>query len=489
MKRYKFPLLVIGILLIGAIPRAIELLSGNHLFLFDQGAYYQAVKDIVVNKHPTLIGMEVGGIGGFFQGPGFYYLLIIPFVLFGGNPNGGMVLMFIMGILTILLVPILFKNSLGERTSLLIALFIAASVGVVYQSRFIWPPFLIAPVAVLFLYFVFLAYRGKSVGLPLAAFTLGLMSHFEIATAVTFGASTFLTLLLVRPKGIFRLKTTLASVFLLIVTQLPLILFDLRHDFLNVRGIIRFATYSSGELQYSFANHLDVFKDALLSVSGELWIVGVLSLISAVGLIQLFKDKKTESELKKFVLFLVLNPLILFVLMLPLKSMLWAWWFLELPIIFCFIAGISFAYLSRQRKQRILVIVALLLFLTMFARQTLTWYRNDFNDYGGGAKIKGKIDAIDFVYKDANSRDFNLLVFTPPVYTYAYDYLLWWYGEREYGYIPGKEKKGSLYLIIEPDPEKPWSYEGWLETVIKTGEIEKTVTRPSGTIIQKRIAY
>lgn len=489
MKRYNFPLLVIGILLIGAIPRAIELLSGNYLFLFDQGAYYQAVKDIVVNKHPTLIGMEVGGIGGFFQGPGFYYLLIIPFVLFGGNPYGGMVLMFIMGILTIILVPVLFKNSLGKRTSLLIALFIAASVGIVYQSRFIWPPFFIAPVTVLFLYFVFLAYRGKSVGLPLAAFTLGLMSHFEIATAVTFGASTFLTLLLIRPKGIFRLKTILTSVFLLIVTQLPLILFDLRHDFLNLRGIIRFATYSSGDLQYSFKNHLDVFRDALLSVSGELWIAGIISLISAAGLIQLFKDKKTESELKKFVLFLVLNPLILFVLMLPLKSMLWAWWFLELPIIFSFIAGISFAYLSRQQKQRILIVVALLLFLAMFARQTLTWYRNDFNDHGGGSKIKGKTDAIDFVYKDANSRDFNVLVFTPPVYTHAYDYLLWWHGERKYGYIPGKEKKGSLYLIIEPDPEKPWSYEGWLETVIKTGEIEKTVTRPSGTIIQKRIVY
>jgi hypothetical protein len=40
---------------------------------------------------------------------------------------------------------------------------------------------------------------------------------------------------------------------------------------------------------------------------------------------------------------------------------------------------------------------------------------------------------------------------------------------------------------MEPDPSKPWSYNGWLETVIVNGDVIKTVNLPSGLIIQKRI--
>ena len=115
-----------------------------------------------------------------------------------------------------------------------------------------------------------------------------------------------------------------------------------------------------------------------------------------------------------------------------------------------------------------------------------TWM-HDYSDYGGTAKIKGKIDAIDYIYKQEKGKPFGLLVFSPPVYTYPYDYLLWWHGQRKYGYIPYSDKKETFYLLIESDPAKPWSYNGWLETVIKTGNVEWTKTLPSGFIVQKRI--
>ena len=111
----------------------------------------------------------------------------------------------------------------------------------------------------------------------------------------------------------------------------------------------------------------------------------------------------------------------------------------------------------------------------------------DLKDTGGIAKIKGKKDAIDYIYKDAGGKKFGLLVFSPPVYTYPYDYVIQWYGARKYGYIPYNEKKGLFYLLIEVDPEKPWSYKGWLETVVRDGKVINTVTLPSGFIVQKRI--
>ena len=112
-------------------------------------------------------------------------------------------------------------------------------------------------------------------------------------------------------------------------------------------------------------------------------------------------------------------------------------------------------------------------------------YLNPPND-GGSAKINGKIAALDYIYQDASDKQFGLLIFTPPVNTYAYDYLIWWYAQRKYNYLPYSEKKGLVYLLIEPDWGKIWSYQGWLDTVIIDGQILDTKTLPSGLIVQKR---
>jgi hypothetical protein len=149
--------------------------------------------------------------------------------------------------------------------------------------------------------------------------------------------------------------------------------------------------------------------------------------------------------------------------------------------------GVSFF----TQKLKILFI-AIILFITLLTgmgiANAIQTFNHDINDYGGVAKLKGKIDAIDYIYKDAKGQSFNLLVFSPPVYTYPYDYLIWWYGKSKYNFVPKNEKEGTFYLLIEPDGAKPWSYKGWLETVVKTGEIKSTVTLPSGFIVQKRIS-
>lgn len=70
---------------------------------------------------------------------------------------------------------------------------------------------------------------------------------------------------------------------------------------------------------------------------------------------------------------------------------------------------------------------------------------------------------------------------------YIFFFYLLTEGKKKYHFVPGKEKSGTFYLLIEPDHEKPWSYEGWLETVIKSGKILSTVELPSGLIVQKRM--
>ena len=102
-----------------------------------------------------------------------------------------------------------------------------------------------------------------------------------------------------------------------------------------------------------------------------------------------------------------------------------------------------------------------------------------------GQKIKGKVEAMQAIFEDANGAPFGLLVFTPPVYTYPYDYILTWIRQNRSSAVSSSDAP-VLYLLIEPDGDKPWTYKGWIETVVKQGNVEKRWELPSGFIIEKR---
>lgn len=487
LKKRSNLLILLIIVFLGITPRAIEVLSGNYLFGFDQGMFYEDVRQMVETRKPTLIGVEVGGIGGFFQGPGWTYFLLIPYLLFHGDPYGGMIFMLLLGAATIFLSYLLFYKTLGNKASLLAAFFIAISPGIISQSRFIWPPFVIPPLTILMVFFILKSLKNPTLYIPLAIGTIGLMSHFEIATGITLLVSTVITLLFLFPRNVLKIKVIGYSFLAFTLTQITLIIFDLRHNFISSRGIVNLLLHNKTiDTPYNFQNHIDIFKDSFLAVSFGMPLFVVTALVSTLGGIVLLRDKKVKIETKRILLFVFVNSVILFLVFLPMKMVLWPWWVLELPIFLCIIFGIVFSYLLQSKNGKIIVASLLTIYSGFFLISTFNWYKNDFNDYGGTAKIKGKIDAIDFIYKDAGSKDFGLLVFTPPVYTYAYDYLLQWYAEKKYGYVPPKEKKQKFYLLMESDSLKPTSHIGWQKTVVVDGEIEKEIKLPSGFIIQKR---
>jgi hypothetical protein len=150
--------------------------------------------------------------------------------------------------------------------------------------------------------------------------------------------------------------------------------------------------------------------------------------------------------------------------------------------------GLLISKLVKFRLAMLLFAVIFFMFTYISYNKIYTLYINN-TDYGGAAKIRGQEQAIDYIYQDAKGKPFGLFIFTPPVYTFQYDYLLWWYAKPRYNYVPYREKKGTFYLLMQVDWGQPWSYKGWMETVIKTGKIIDTKTLvPSGFIVQKRQA-
>lgn len=494
MKKSTLFILIAVVLLLAAVPRAVELASHNFIFGYDQGKHWLAAKSIVIDHKFPLIGDEVGGARGFFQGSGWFYVLAVPFLLFQGNPYGAIVLMFLLGMLTVGGALWLFVRGLGPAKAIAIGICLALSPILIEISRFAWPPYVIAPLMVVYLYCVYRIIRDEYGYMPLLGFIIGLMAHFEIATA---GTLLITTVCIGLPYSIWK-KIPFRNIALFflacIIPLVPLIVFDLRHDFLNAHGIIAtfFGPPQNGlprpDIAKTFANHWLVYGSDFFRAFQVTYLTKIGSLIVLVLGIPLLWNKKIAKSERTFTAFLYMFPIVLFAVLMGYRNDLWGWWILEIPVASCVLLGIVLANMWNRKQViwRIIVVLAIFLMFGGYLRSAVNFWDYDYKDYGGTHKIRGKSDAIDFIFADAKTKDFGLFVFSPPIYTYPYDFLLWWKG-RSYGYVPPQEKKQIYYLLAEPDPEKPWTYKGWMETAITGGKDVDTWTLPSGFIIQKRV--
>ena len=87
--------LIILLLLIGFIFRLVMTSNGNFIFNIDNARDYVDVREMVVAGKLRLTG-PTSAIDGFYNGPFWYYLLAVPFVLADGNPYGGVVMMIVL---------------------------------------------------------------------------------------------------------------------------------------------------------------------------------------------------------------------------------------------------------------------------------------------------------------------------------------------------------------------------------------------------------
>ncbi|MDO8657999.1 MAG: glycosyltransferase family 39 protein [Candidatus Levybacteria bacterium] len=486
------------ILVLGFVLRAQEAISQNFLFLMDQGRDMMAVKSIVFDLHPTLIGPYTS-LRGVFQGPLWYYLLSIPTIIFNGNPWGTILLMLSISIGALVVTYLWTKRLFGEKTAIITSFLLAVSPEAVAAATYSWNPH---PMWLLVVLYAFSFY--ELIGLKNNRFHLivwpviALMFHFQTALAVLILAASFIFLLAFNRKIFFQ-KLFFYGLAISFIFFIPQILFELRHDFLMTKSVLNTL---SGQDQGLFVggenrNYLSLVKGNIslfyynFSTSfvrdGYLKSLPKLALIIIIGFLVLHKklhffDKKEWSFISVIGGLVGIVSILSSLYPFPLR-----YWFLTgFQAIYILIFGLILSKIFKWKIGKITVLMLMAFLLFYSGEKLYTLYVNPPND-GGLAKTNGKLKAIDYIYQDSKGKPFGLLVFTPPVYTYAYDYLVWWYGSRKYNYIPHRDKKGIFYLLIEPDPSKPWSYRGWLETVVKAGEPEVEISLPSGLIIQKYI--
>ena len=228
-KRSLFTILLLGLLLRTYNP--MELFQYGH----DQDLIGWFVKDIVVNHNLRLIGQQTSQLGVFI-GPLFYYVIIPFYLITNMDPIGGVIFVTLIGLITIYSFYYVFKNVFDEKTGLIAAAIYATSFSTVLTDREVVPTTPVMLWSIWFLYDLHLLLKGKfKFGLPLLGVLVGLIWHINMGLVLLTPVA---VLAIILSKKLPKPKTAILSLSLFLLLSAPLILFELRHNFLQSHAII-----------------------------------------------------------------------------------------------------------------------------------------------------------------------------------------------------------------------------------------------------------
>lgn len=218
------------------------------IFGMDQENEAFIIQNIVSGKHYPLIGLSVGDTG-LYRGPIFLYLYSIPYVLFSGNPVGGAIVASFLGVITTYFVFVIGKKMMSERIGLFASIFYAGSFLVSYYDRQYWNPSVIPLLSLIIGYLSWKILTDKTRLFPLLIFLFGIAIHAHFSILIFLPIILYL---LVKKRRYITKRLFLSIIVIFFITQLPLILFDLKHNFLiSKAGLSLFASSQSREIQYS----------------------------------------------------------------------------------------------------------------------------------------------------------------------------------------------------------------------------------------------
>lgn len=222
--------LVIGIIL--ALAAFLRFYNIDTLTTFggDQGYDYGQVRNIIVEKNPTLLGPKVGpytSSGNLYLGPAYYYLLLPSLLLANFDPIGPAILTAIFAVFTIFLIYKISEEFLNKYIGTLAALLYAINPFLVAQARSPSNPHFTPFFTALAIYSLLKIVKNKSNRLIwpiLAGVSCGISFQMHYL-GITLFIFSFIFLL----KKARKSSVVFFLAFLLAIS--PQIIFEIRHQF------------------------------------------------------------------------------------------------------------------------------------------------------------------------------------------------------------------------------------------------------------------
>ncbi len=315
--------IVLVLLLIGGFLRLYKL-SDSVMFLGDQGRDAIIVSRIFTDFDPVFIG-PVTSVGNMYLGPLYYYFML-PFLwLSYPSPMGPVYAVAILNTLLIPLMYILGSRMVGKRAAIVATALLTMSSSAISLSRFSWNPNLMPLVGLIWFYCLYQAARGKRWYWLGVSVSLAILVQLHYITLLAVGVSGLVwlwRLLIEKRRGLWLdlVRPTLISVGIFAAFQIPLILFDMKHGWLNAQQFLKlfsgedaFASEQSGLTRFiqvveqSRLRFSQLFVGITFAISSN---PAVLFAYTFVTAIVVFWSREKHSAVRQAIQLLLLTLLV-----------------------------------------------------------------------------------------------------------------------------------------------------------------------------------
>lgn len=502
---------IILILVIGIIFRLALTENGSFLFNMDSARDFVDVREMVELGKLRLTGPSTA-IEGVFNGPFWYYLLAVPYILSGGHPYGAIVMEIILWA-----IGGFFLLKLVSRWSNFLILPVGAiwvaSNYIVLANLYSFNPTPVMFLTPLFIYLlVEYLEKGKALYIILTWILGGLFFNFEMNFGVFVPLIILISLIL---TGKFKQRAGRwfwigAGFFVLFL--LPQVLFDLKHQFIMSKAILRHISENSNaslDLSDRFRSISDSFYNTFLPtmMNGKYlaWVILALFVPAIIGFWRQGKKDALVLVSLSYIFLPFLGYLVLPVTVNP--------WHLGGEMAASLIL-VAFLLNSLMEGKIISKISALVLSGAVIWFAVLNIGNFFLTDLGtpnlNPSLYKNEIAAVDYVYKKASGKNFKVYAYLPSIIDYPYQYLIWWYGLNNFGYLPidyayssgrtpyisnkaafsekdsGKRPDSGLVFLIK-EPDRNYTRPGWEGDFVKLESISKEMIGPLEIEIRKEI--
>jgi len=406
-------------------------LAELYTFSFDQYRDAWVVKKIIVDHKLTLIGPQ-SSFYGIFYGPLFYYSLVPFYWFFKLSPLGGAWAAIFFGLTTLILIYFAGEKFFSFKIGFFASLIYIFSLYINFLNRNCRndPPLMTFSLLILLLLqnIVQKERRKKQRLLIIIGLIAGLGLHFHFAAIAFFPMVIFSYLIYEKNKQ--NIPEILRNILLIIfgfgLAFIPLLFFDIRHQFIITRSIKNLVAQLSNSITFNFFqkfyfNFLIVFNNFWQIIASEQlsprsrWFLGSF----AFFFIFIFFLKKTwrrDLKLYKILIFWLLFPIFLFSFYS--ESSRDYYFLLNFPI-FILIFASSLAFIWQLKFFRFLIMI----FLILMA----------FINFGELPKIKNnrslKVteEVIEFIKKDSKGAPILIDYFSKDNFKVGFEYLIYAY--------------------------------------------------------------
>ncbi|MFA6005477.1 MAG: hypothetical protein WC775_03235 [Patescibacteria group bacterium] len=403
----------------------------NHMvpYTYDQGRDMLQAAKIILDKKPTFLGPTTG-VTGMFHGAWWYYVLVVPFLLFKGSPIGFYFFNFALQFGVFLVLAYFLLRYFNKTTTALVALLIATSPYFQMTSVFIGNNIMVLPALLAFalLSYVILHNQQKSKNTALWVFfplgiSLGLVAEFELSFGMFLIPLFFMGTLLFKDlrSALLKFRPGILFGLGLFIAFSMRIFFEIRHEFLQTKTLIGFFIkphlYNPKPYWDVIQDRIVLFKGYYEGLSANPWILALLSVLLIYLIVAAFKKHSGNSPLKFYVF--ILGGL--FFLSTFYKDNFWANYYEGIHLLFLVVLSIL---LYRATDS----VVKKFLTATLIVVMTLTGFTGTVKSFKSVPETEGLIKmekVVDYISSQVKSsnKEYCVKVYTPPVIPYTYDYL------------------------------------------------------------------